>query len=135
MISERQRCLNIAFIQGSNEYRPCACWGPFHAHFRVWVILIVEDPAGTVKCETASNALFLSFNLCFRVISHVQLHPYPFILRNMIENSYATKAFLHPWFTMLCINFFYNYRMYHLSDNIRIISRRLLRDIDWMLQF
>ena len=41
----------------------------------------VEDPPMTVKCWTSTKPLFLYFNLCLR-ISHVHLHPYPFILIN-----------------------------------------------------
>lgn len=62
----------------------------------VWVIIIVEDPAGTVKYETATNALFLPLICVSSVICHVHLLPYHFILRNIIENSFTTKTFVHP---------------------------------------
>ena len=36
----------------------------FHTHFKVWVMLIVEDPIKTGKLRTAIKTLFLYFNCC-----------------------------------------------------------------------
>jgi len=41
--------------------------GLFHSHFRVQVILIVEDLTVTVKWRTAIKVLLLYFNLCLGV--------------------------------------------------------------------
>jgi hypothetical protein len=39
--------------------------GSFHIHFRVFVILIAEDTAVTLKCRTTIKAMFLlNFHLC-----------------------------------------------------------------------
>ena len=38
---------------------PLQTKGPFYNHVRVWVMLIVEDPAATVKCRTALKVPFL----------------------------------------------------------------------------
>jgi hypothetical protein len=32
-------------------------WGPFHAHLRVWYMLIIDDPIVTMKFRTAIRAL------------------------------------------------------------------------------
>ena len=42
-----------------NSVKVHTCYGPLHIHFRVIVMLIVEDPTVTVNCRTAINALFL----------------------------------------------------------------------------
>ena len=34
---------------------------------KVWFMLIIGDPIATVKCRTATKALFLCFNLCLNV--------------------------------------------------------------------
>jgi hypothetical protein len=47
---------------------PLQTQGPFHTHFKVLVILLIEDPTVTVKCRTAIKALFLYFNLCLSVM-------------------------------------------------------------------
>jgi len=38
----------------------------FHTHFRVQVMLIVEDSIVSVKWRTAIKALFLYFNMCLK---------------------------------------------------------------------
>ena len=43
------------------------------APFRVWVMLIIEDPTVVVKCRTEIKALFLHLTLW--ITSHVYLHP------------------------------------------------------------
>jgi hypothetical protein len=47
---------DVAFIARSKEYHSTADQEPFHTHFRVRVILIVEDPTATVKCRTSIKA-------------------------------------------------------------------------------
>jgi len=80
------RCPDVAFIDKSIEYRSTAGQGPFHTHFKVWVLLIVEDPTMTVKCRSAIKALSLYLNLCPSGMLDVHLHPYPFLLN---ENRVA----------------------------------------------
>jgi hypothetical protein len=46
----------------------------------------------TLKCRTAINALFLQFNLCLSVISHVNLHPYPFLLQAVTLLYFVSKC-------------------------------------------
>jgi hypothetical protein len=48
--------------------------GPFHTHFRVWVMLITEDPTVTVKCNTAIKVSFLYLNLLATRIMHGHNH-------------------------------------------------------------
>jgi len=45
-------------------------------------MLIIENPTVTVKCRTATKALFLYFDSCPSVMldSHVHLHLYLFLL-------------------------------------------------------
>ena len=43
------RC--IEFIDRSKEYSSTADEGPFQAHFKVLVVLIIEHPTVTHNCE------------------------------------------------------------------------------------
>ena len=47
-------------------------WGhiqnKIHIHFRIWVILIGEDPTVTVKCRTAIKVMCLYLILCLSVM-------------------------------------------------------------------
>ena len=60
MTSARQRCPDVAFIDGSQTVQ-------LKSRISA-VMLIVEDSTVTVKCRTAMNALFLYFSLCLSVI-------------------------------------------------------------------
>ena len=51
------------FNDRSIEYRSTADWRPFHTHFKVRVMLIIEDPAVTMQCRT-SITLFLYSKYC-----------------------------------------------------------------------
>ena len=51
-----------------NSVKVHTCYGPLHTHFRVIVMLIVEDPTVTVNCRTAINALFLYLNVCLSIM-------------------------------------------------------------------
>jgi hypothetical protein len=54
---KRQKRLKAAaFIDCST-----ADYGPFHTHFKIWVIVIIEDPTETEKCWTAKK--YCSFTL------------------------------------------------------------------------
>ena len=64
MIPEWQKCPDVTFTYGSKEYHSTADLMTFHSHYRVWVLIIIEDPTVTVKCRTAIKVLFLYFNLC-----------------------------------------------------------------------
>ena len=55
------------FIDRSNKCHSTAVLGMFQTHFRIWAVLIVEDPTVTIKCRTAIKILFLYFNLCLSV--------------------------------------------------------------------
>ena len=73
---------DVAFICMSKEYCSTADQGPFHSHFGIQVMLIVEDPTVTVKCRTAIQVLFLYFNLCLS------------IKMNSLSCSFTSKSFL-----------------------------------------
>ena len=58
-------------------------------------MLIIEDP--TVKCRTAIKVPFFYFNLCSSImlylVSHVHLHPYPFLpIKNKIIKNVSTRS-------------------------------------------
>ena len=39
-----KRCPDVVFICISEKYGSTAIYEPFHTYFKVWIILIVEDP-------------------------------------------------------------------------------------------
>ena len=52
--------------------------------FRLWVILIVEDPTVTVKCRTAIKVMFIYFNLCVSVM----LNSLSYLFTSILQNVY-----------------------------------------------
>ena len=59
--SKRQRCADISFIDRNKEHCLTTGLGQFHAHFRIWVMLIVEDYIVTVKSRKSDKVLRISF--------------------------------------------------------------------------
>ena len=59
---------------------------PFHTHFRVWIILFLEDSTMTMKCRRAIKALFLYFNLCLS------------IMLDSLSCSFTSMSFLTKYF-------------------------------------
>jgi hypothetical protein len=58
------KCPYETLVDRSRYYRSTAGKEPFHVHFRIWFILIVEDPTVTMKCKISMKSLFLFFNFC-----------------------------------------------------------------------
>ena len=54
LLSTCNNCLNELLIRKA----------PLHTHFRIRVLVIVEDPTVTVRCRTAIKVLFLYLILC-----------------------------------------------------------------------
>ena len=59
--SKRQKCADIAFIDRNKDHRLTTGWGQFHAHLRVWVMLIVEDHIVIAKSRKIDKVLHISF--------------------------------------------------------------------------
>jgi hypothetical protein len=56
---------NSAFIYLYSKYhRVKLCRKGHCSHFRVWVMLIIEDPTKTAKSSRAKTTLFLHYNMC-----------------------------------------------------------------------
>jgi hypothetical protein len=57
-------------------------------------MLIVEDPSVNAKHITAIQTLILYFHWClsvyFWLVSHVHLHPYPFLLQAIVLLSFVS---------------------------------------------
>jgi hypothetical protein len=62
IISERLRCPDVAFIDGSKAHRSTTGYCLFHTQFRVCFVLLDKDSIVTVNCRTAIKVLFLYFN-------------------------------------------------------------------------
>jgi hypothetical protein len=135
MTQERQRCPDVAFIDGSKEYWSTTGHVPFYiqfrqsanlgrvrfsygisrscdeCQFRVWVMLIVEYPTVTVTCRTAIKALFLYFNLCLSVM--LDSLSCSFTSISFLPNCshfhvcLVEELFILRYLTMLWINIFY----------------------------
>jgi hypothetical protein len=63
----------------------------FHTHYRVWVMVIVEDLTVTVKCRIAIAAQFLNLNLRLS------------IMFNRLSCSFASIALLTNWLSQLSV--------------------------------
>ena len=79
-------------------------WGQFnisfHTHFRIWVILLVDNPTVTVKWRTAIKAVYLYFSLCPSVIFDILSCSLTaiFILTNSL-NYQVWKKYSHTCFS------------------------------------
>ena len=62
--SKRQRYPDVTFIGRSKKYHSTAGYGPLHTHFRVWVLLIVEEPIMTEMQNLISISVILNGFSC-----------------------------------------------------------------------
>ena len=68
--------VSTALLQAMDLFIYCRLWtisftagyGPFHTHFKVQAVLIIEDPTVTVKCRTAIKVMFLYINSCLSIM-------------------------------------------------------------------
>ena len=69
LTSKRQRYPDVTFIGRSKKYHSTAGYGPLHTHFRVRVLLIVEEPTMTEMQNLISISVILnSFSCSFTSI-------------------------------------------------------------------
>jgi len=69
--------------------------GPLHYHFRVWVMLIIEDPLVTMKCRSAIKVVFLYTCLLLSVTLDMLPCPFTFIvLTNMLKQLKIYDTYL-----------------------------------------
>jgi hypothetical protein len=69
--SEWQRCTHEAFINRSREYHKTSGYQSFHTYFRVWIMLITDDPIWLWNAGQQNRVRVMVFNVTLNNIADI----------------------------------------------------------------